>query len=206
MHFRTSYFTFIHKLIEGGWQKTIDGLRVFLSLPNIITSVRIILIWPIIELYQEGSALAFCLYLLAILTDFLDGQTARWLKKQNSSFGKIYDPLADKVLNFGVLYLFVTSGYPIKTQFWIMLFLAFVLLSMPGFKAYFKIQRKLGANIFGKIKFWLESVAIIALFQNWVKLGLTLINLAILFAILSILGHILIKEESKKKFLKKFLK
>jgi len=49
---------------------------------------------------------AFLIFLLACLTDFLDGWFAR-KRKEISDFGKIMDPVADKVLVLGAFLSFV---------------------------------------------------------------------------------------------------
>jgi CDP-diacylglycerol--glycerol-3-phosphate 3-phosphatidyltransferase len=49
---------------------------------------------------------AFIIFLLACLTDFLDGWFAR-KRKEISDFGKIMDPVADKVLVLGAFLSFV---------------------------------------------------------------------------------------------------
>ena len=54
--------------------------------------------------------LAGCLFVLACITDWLDGYLARkynWV----SDFGKLWDPIADKVLVNSVLICFAWSGY-----------------------------------------------------------------------------------------------
>ena len=72
-----------------------------MSLPNIMTIARIVMIPFIIALVYVPSAWAvWCalfLYILAAVTDFFDGYYAR---KMNivSDFGRFLDPIADKIL------------------------------------------------------------------------------------------------------------
>jgi CDP-diacylglycerol--glycerol-3-phosphate 3-phosphatidyltransferase len=79
------------------------------NLANIITVIRILLaplfIWLLLE--DAGSLgplryIAAALFILAIVTDSVDGLLAR---RQNlvTDFGKILDPIADKVLIGGAL-------------------------------------------------------------------------------------------------------
>ena len=80
-----------------------------LSLPNILTLSRILavpillfLLWPGVV---EGShqpkpidyALAFGLYCLMGITDYFDGYLAR-SRNETSAFGRLLDPIADKLL------------------------------------------------------------------------------------------------------------
>lgn len=70
----------------------------YLSLPNFLTAGRI-LSAPVVIccLYYSYNNLAFWFFFIAGLTDWLDGLTARFYH-QESYFGQIFDPLADKIL------------------------------------------------------------------------------------------------------------
>jgi CDP-diacylglycerol--glycerol-3-phosphate 3-phosphatidyltransferase len=80
-----------------------------MNLPNVLTLSRIVLAVVLIFLLEEnsstGNILALIVFAVASLTDFYDGHLA---KKRGlvSNFGKIMDPIADKILilsAFGVL-------------------------------------------------------------------------------------------------------
>ncbi len=85
-------------------QKKIDP-----NLPNKLTILRILMI-PLFVLFFEMSSYlwAFVMFALASFTDLLDGKIAR---KYNlvSDFGKLMDPLADKVLVTAALVCFVAD-------------------------------------------------------------------------------------------------
>ena len=67
-------------------------------IPNLITGMRFILVIPIsIFIYQGNDMTALLLFVLAGLSDGLDGFLARKLN-QESVFGKIFDPISDKIL------------------------------------------------------------------------------------------------------------
>ena len=75
-----------------------------LNFPNILTILRILLVpFFIYFLLQEQlfyKIIAFTLFSLASITDFIDGYLARkW--KQETEFGKFLDPFADKILVVG---------------------------------------------------------------------------------------------------------
>lgn len=74
--------------------------------PNILTGLRIILIPFVLGFLMLGSAwaawLALGLYIIAAVTDYLDGYLARSLK-QVSALGRFLDPIADKLLVAAVL-------------------------------------------------------------------------------------------------------
>jgi CDP-diacylglycerol--glycerol-3-phosphate 3-phosphatidyltransferase len=72
-----------------------------LNLPNILTLLRILLV-PVlvVALLSEapnGSALAAAVFAIAALTDGLDGYIAR-SRRSITTFGKVMDPIADKLL------------------------------------------------------------------------------------------------------------
>jgi CDP-diacylglycerol--glycerol-3-phosphate 3-phosphatidyltransferase len=84
-----------------------------MTLPNALTLFRIALIpvfW-ILEVQSSPAAhwAALFVFILAAVTDFFDGQIAR-RKKLVTSFGKIMDPLADKLLIIAALMLFTQQG------------------------------------------------------------------------------------------------
>ena len=67
-------------------------------LPNLICLARIVLIWPVVSaLYYRNYPLALALFLVAAVSDGLDGYLAKrfgW----TSELGKFLDPSADKLL------------------------------------------------------------------------------------------------------------
>lgn len=86
----------------------------FITIPNIISVFRIVLV--IIATYlliKEDNINAFILYVVAMVTDFLDGFLARLLE-QTSELGKLLDPVADKLLVLSiVLVLFFQNRMPL---------------------------------------------------------------------------------------------
>lgn len=70
----------------------------FWTIPNMLSLIRLILIIPITYLILVGGSLVwlFSLIALAVMTDWFDGRVARWLQTV-SVWGKVLDPLADKV-------------------------------------------------------------------------------------------------------------
>lgn len=67
-------------------------------IPNILTTLRFLLVIPVIfALLNEHYLLALYLFIIAGITDGLDGLLAR-LYGWTSQFGAIADPLADKIL------------------------------------------------------------------------------------------------------------
>ena len=83
-------------------------------IPNIITSVRIALL-PFVYLFYltnfipYSQYIAIAIFLVAAVTDFLDGKIAR---KYNlvSNIGKMLDPIADKMLSYTGLFLIIVTN------------------------------------------------------------------------------------------------
>ncbi len=83
-----------------------------MKIPNILTIGRI-LIAPILVIvfYFPGELsdwLSCAIFVIAAFTDYLDGFFAR-LYKQQSKFGELLDPIADKVLVATALALLIMS-------------------------------------------------------------------------------------------------
>jgi cardiolipin synthase len=69
-----------------------------MNIPNLLTLLRIILVPVIVILLIQGSFLkALAVFIVAGLTDILDGFLARILKQQ-TVLGAYLDPIADKAL------------------------------------------------------------------------------------------------------------
>ncbi len=72
-----------------------------MNLPNQLSIARLLLTPPFVVLcyasVPNGQSWALIVFLIASLTDYLDGMIARrW--KLVTNFGKLFDPLADKIL------------------------------------------------------------------------------------------------------------
>ncbi len=85
-------------------------------LPNIICFLRIALVWPVASaLIEENYGLALGLFVLAAVSDGLDGYLAKrfgW----TSQLGKVIDPLADKLL---LVTVFITAAWHHLLPWWI---------------------------------------------------------------------------------------
>ena len=82
------------------------------SIPNLITGLRFILVAISIYIYQGDDISALVLFIIAGLSDGLDGFLARkynWL----SEFGRFADPLADKCLILATSLLCFSGKLPI---------------------------------------------------------------------------------------------
>ena len=84
-----------------------------MTLPNILTCVRVLLIPVFMVLaYQNNmpcDIAALIVYVVACLTDYVDGFLAR-KNNQVTNFGKFMDPVADKLLVMAALLIFIEDG------------------------------------------------------------------------------------------------
>jgi CDP-diacylglycerol--glycerol-3-phosphate 3-phosphatidyltransferase len=117
------------------------------NLPNALTVARIALTAPVALLPFVETAparfAAFVLFVVAGLTDYLDGRLAR-SRRDETDLGKILDPLADKLLLVGTfvpMYLlarselpFVTPWGPVGLPTWVIA----VVLGREAFMALFR--------------------------------------------------------------------
>ncbi len=84
-----------------------------MNIANILTLSRIVLaaviVWLLLLNSLNANIMATVLFIVAALTDFYDGHLA---KKQGliSDFGKIMDPIADKVLLLSMFWVFAVLG------------------------------------------------------------------------------------------------
>lgn len=123
------------------------------TLSNALSLLRVLLL-PAIFFYlmkQEPGAdrRALILMLVAGLTDILDGWIARW-RGTISSFGKIIDPLADKIFMIGVaVFLILLRGFPL----WLFVVIALrdTLIAGGGAALIHRYKIVFPSNVWGKL-------------------------------------------------------
>ena len=163
-----------------------------MNLPNKLTVVRMVLVpFFVASLLLSGSNeslkwVALVLFVVASLTDFLDGYIAR---KYNliTNFGKFMDPLADKILTISGMICLIELG---RIPSWIVVIIVAREFIISGFRL---IATEHGiviaANYWGKWKTTFQMIMIILMIVNlpalamvtqivmWIALALTIISL-----------------------------
>jgi cardiolipin synthase (CMP-forming) len=82
-----------------------------LNIPNTLTVARIVIIPVLITaIIYNQNLYALCLFVVAALTDLLDGLFAR-LADQKTPLGTFLDPLADKFLLISSFIIFSVNGW-----------------------------------------------------------------------------------------------
>ncbi|CAN5384609.1 CDP-diacylglycerol--glycerol-3-phosphate 3-phosphatidyltransferase [soil metagenome] len=141
-----------------------------MNLPNYLTLARIIivpllvvvLLTPFAENWFGISsyALAIAIFLVASFTDILDGHLAR-RRNQVSNFGKLLDPIADKLLVSAALIVLVEKHLAPAWAVVLIVGREFIITGLRSFATTEGIV--IQAQSIGKLKMWAQCVAIVAL-------------------------------------------
>lgn len=151
------------------------------KIPNILTLFRIIVIpFFIVSTVAGAYKLALLLFVIAAFTDTIDGVIARKFGYV-SSFGKVFDPLADKLLIASALILLTYLGL---VYWWIttLILIREVLITVVRHNLT-KNEVYLPANVYGKMKTTTQIGAIIFSFFYIAFLGQSSIIEFIVFVI-----------------------
>ncbi len=76
----------------------------FLKLPDVFTTIRLVLIPAVFWSIPISSHLALFVLTIIFVTDIMDGYLARKLRISDRIFGKVYDHLVDKLLILTITY------------------------------------------------------------------------------------------------------
>jgi CDP-diacylglycerol--glycerol-3-phosphate 3-phosphatidyltransferase len=129
-----------------------------MNLPNKLTLGRVIAVPFFIAAYLLGwYILALIIFIAASFTDMLDGKIAR---KRNlvTNFGKIMDPLADKILVYSAFCLMVGDG---TIQAWMLIVILAREFTIAGMRTVAASEGLvIAAAMSGKIKTVLQMVAV----------------------------------------------
>lgn len=145
------------------------------NLPNVLTVARILLIPVFVLVFAsptpERSLAAAAVFLIAAVTDFLDGYLAR-RRSQVTRLGRLLDPIADKLLVLSGLILLVQFG---RVAAWVAIVIIARELAVTGVRARAASQGIiLSAESAGKYKMIAQVVAILLLIldDSLVPMGL----------------------------------
>lgn len=168
-----------------------------MNLPNKLTMLRVIMIpfFVFFLLFQGGVSrtyrlIALVLFIVASLTDLLDGKIAR---KYNlvTNFGKFMDPLADKLLVCSALICLIELG---QLPAWMVIIIISREFIISGFRLIASDNGVvIAASYWGKLKTNFQMFAVILLILNVQALSL-LTNIciwaALLLTIISLVDYI----------------
>ncbi|MBN2403873.1 MAG: CDP-diacylglycerol--glycerol-3-phosphate 3-phosphatidyltransferase [Spirochaetes bacterium] len=134
-----------------------------MNIPNTLSILRIVLIplflYLIFIARVEERIWALVVFIIASLTDLLDGWSARKLG-QETALGKFLDPLADKFLVLAALIAFLFLDPLVPVWMILVIILRDVLLTLMRYIA-IKRNSTLKTTRFGKVKTAFQMVSII---------------------------------------------
>tara|TARA_B100001013_G_scaffold307019_1_gene210404 strand:+ start:247 stop:807 length:561 start_codon:yes stop_codon:yes gene_type:complete len=182
-------------------------------IPNLITSLRLLLVIPIgISIYQGNDLQALILFIFAGLSDGFDGFLARKFNWESKS-GELLDPLADKCL---ILTTLLALAFANKLPIWLVSILlardAIIVMGAMLYMMFFDGRNTL-SNRWGKhYTGWTIALFIIVLLQDllitWPILFSQLLQIAkigvLAFTFLSLLSYL--RDPGKQIFSQLFYK
>ena len=164
-----------------------------MNLPNKLTTLRVIMIpfFVFFLLWQNGEnytfrMIALALFIIASLTDLLDGKIAR---KHNlvTNFGKFMDPLADKLLVCSALICMIELR---ELPAWMVIVIISREFIISGFRLIASDNGVvIAASYWGKFKTTFQMVSVVLLILDipalafvtticvWIALVLTIVSL-----------------------------
>ena len=162
------------------------------NVPNALTMLRLALVPVFIVLFFRGQrTAALAVFCVASLTDLLDGQIAR-RTNQVTDFGKLFDPLADKLMVLSALICHGIAGnFP-----WAAIAIVGVKEGLMVLGSAYMLRRGVvvQANLYGKVATVFFMAALILTFFHgelaarglpldvillWVSVGLALLALIV---------------------------
>lgn len=148
----------------------------FWNLPNSVTMVRITVV-PVLVLLPlfadaAGSRIIAWCFIVAALTDILDGWLAR-RGQQVTSIGKLLDPLADKLTVATALIVMLAMGRIPLWATWMVVVIVGRELAVTGLRGVAAVGGQVvSASWLGKAKTLSQNIAIGALLFHYTTFGL----------------------------------
>ena len=185
------------RLVFGVWRFAFCVFEhsLYRQIPNLITLARLgltVVFFLLLNVHERDTfsrqmAIAFAVFLVAVLTDALDGYLARkW--KVESAFGRVVDPFVDKILICGAFVFFSSDDFinvAVLKEFasnarvnvtgvhpWmavVVIAREFLVTSIRGLAEARRLN--FGADWAGKIKMVVQCVAVGAVIMDMVLIG-----------------------------------
>ena len=176
------------------------------NLPNLVTLLRILLIPLIVGIfylpdewlsYEGKNIAATAIFIVAAITDWLDGYLARKLN-QMSAFGAFFDPVADKLVVVGALIVLLYLKRVDMVVALIIIGREIAISALREWMAQLGQAKSVAVAFIGKLKTVLQMVAIpMLLFEDRLfglidchALGTVLIYVAAVLTVVSMLYYL----------------
>lgn len=167
--------------------------RIF-TIPNLLSILRILLILPIaLLIWHNNLSLVLLLVVIAVITDFLDGIIARRLN-QISEWGKVLDPLADK-LAIGAILIVLYLKHLVPLWLVVIVVGRDLAIVLAGLFLAQKYQIVTSSNFIGKVAANVLAVMVISFIFGIEILQKIFTPLAVMFMVISSFSYL-------KKFIK----
>lgn len=146
----------------------------FSNIPNLLTWLRILLIPVFVSVFYLSDAtlsshaknlIATLVFLLASVTDWLDGYLARRLN-QSSAFGAFLDPVADKLMVAAALIVLVKLGRADAIIAFIIIGREITISALREWMAKLGEAKSVAVSMLGKIKTTFQMAAILLLLYH----------------------------------------
>ena len=167
-----------------------------MNLPNTLTTIRMILIVPFVMIMQitpdgNGRFAALAIFIIASMTDFLDGYIAR-KNHLVTNFGKFMDPLADKLLVSAAMICLVSMD---RLPAWMVIIIISREFAISGFRLIAADNGiVIAASWWGKAKTISQMIMIILLIADFGGIFDTInqifIYLALVLTIVSLVDYV----------------
>src|SRR3954454_6284330 len=157
-----------------------------LNVPNVLTLLRIllvpVLVVALLEATPNGSAVAAAVVALAAFTDGLDGYIAR-SRQSVTTFGKVMDPVADKLLIAAALITLVSLD---RVDAWVAMVIIAREFAVSGLRIAAGQQGVvIPASPLGKVKTVVQVAAILAVIATDAWWAQVLLYLAVVVTVVS---------------------
>ena len=157
-----------------------------LNLPNILTMLRIllvpVLVVALLEATPNGSAVAAIVFAAAAITDGLDGYIAR-ASSSITTFGKVMDPIADKLLIAAALITLVSLN---RVAAWVAMVIIAREFAVSGLRVAAGQQGVvIPASSLGKLKTVVQVAAILAVIATSAWWAHALLYVAVVVTLIS---------------------
>ena len=171
-----------NKMFKGFW-----------NVPNMLSLFRLLLVPALIITYfcvpGTNHVVALVIFLVASITDFLDGIIAR-ATNQITPIGTVLDPFAAKLLKIATLVCFCIDGV---LPVWLVVLLIFIDLAMIiAGVCLFKKQITIPSNIIGKSGTMIVSIGLVMCFlpQTFGSWGYYILCLGLLIIVVSVIVYV----------------
>ena len=157
------------------------------NIPNCLTLIRIALLPVVVWRFRKGDSMgALIVYLLAMLTDAVDGFIARRYN-QVTALGKLLDPLADKLSLVTLIALFVADG---QIPLWLM---GIILLKEVAMVVGGAVALKRGIVVYalpiGKITTVAFITSIVVRFLGWRMTADVLLGVSVVLSMVALVWY-----------------